>query len=322
MRSPVPPGAAAETRITGMTRPQGKRDRLSIRFMSARGKQTGKRATGNRGMGGSPREDSTRVLRVLQLTDLHLFADPSGRLLGQNTRKTLDLVIELAVRTHWPVDRLLLTGDLVHDESVEGYRYLTERIAELGIPSNSLPGNHDAPALMSDVLDDHSLIGTESNVRLGAWNLVFLDSTIPKEEGGHLDAHQLDALRSALAAHPRAHALICLHHQPIPVGSLWMDTMALDNPGDFFSVIDEFTQVRGVVWGHVHQEYNGTRNGVALLGSPSTCIQFLPHSRDFAVDSLTPGFRWLHLHPDGRIETGIERIAAYPEPMDLTSGGY
>jgi hypothetical protein len=37
------------------------------------------------------------------------------------------------------------------------------------------------------------------------------------------------------------------------------------------------------------------------------------------MDSLTPGFCWLELHADGRIDTGIRRVAAYPRPLDLSN---
>ena len=40
------------------------------------------------------------------------------------------------------------------------------------------------------------------------------------------------------------------------------------------------------------------------------------------IVAATPGFRWLELHPDGGIDTGIERIAAYPDPLDLSGAGY
>jgi Icc protein len=262
------------------------------------------------------------VLRILQISDPHLYADASSRLLGQNTRETLDLVLSLARQVCWPADRLLLTGDLVHDESARGYRYLEQRIARLGIPCSGIPGNHDAPQLMSEIFGRGKTISTATSVRAGTWHLVFLDSTIPDDNGGHLSEGQLDRLREDLAAHPDKHTLICLHHQPVPVGSRWVDTMALDNPDDFFSVTDQHPQVRGVLWGHVHQEFSSERSGVGLFAAPSTCVQFLPGSDDFAVDALTPGFRWLDLHPDGRIDTGVRRIAAYPAPVDLTTAGY
>lgn len=269
----------------------------------------------------SPSDEDARALRLLQLTDLHLYRDPEGRLLGQKTRLTFERVLDLAQKAYWPVDRILLTGDLVHDESPEGYRFLQDRLASLATPCSSLPGNHDRPSLMAETLDQQ-IIGTDACLRHGVWNLIFLDSTIPGEEGGHLPDDQLHSLSAALEAHPRQPALVCLHHQPLPIGSRWLDTMALDNPEAFFAILDRHPQVRGILWGHIHQEYRGERRGVALLATPSTCIQFLPRSEGFAVDARPPGFRWLTLYPDGRIDTGVERIAAYPEPMDLQSVGY
>jgi Icc protein len=261
-------------------------------------------------------------VRLLQITDMHLFGDPNGELLGQSTRSTFELVLDLAQRTRWPVERILLTGDLVHDETPAGYRYLADRMAPLGTPYSCLPGNHDAPRLMEAVLGG-GLLSSEPNVRCGQWNLVFLDSTIPGEDGGHLDERQLEILERALASDPERHALVCLHHQPVPVGSAWMDTMALDNPDAFFRVIDRHPQVRSVLWGHVHQEYTSRRRDVLLLATPSTCIQFLPGSETFAVDPRTPGFRWLDLQADGQIHTGVCRIPAYPRPLDLSNtGGY
>lgn len=266
-------------------------------------------------------EQPSRILRILQLTDTHLYANSEGRLLGQNTRRTLQLVLEMAFSGPKPFDVVLLTGDLVHDQSPEGYRYLQQRLAGLGAPCFCLPGNHDDPTILSHAVGDE-MANMESALCGSRWRLVLLNSTIPDDDGGHLDGEQLALLEESLAARPQDPALICLHHQPVPVGSAWMDTMALDNPEDFFRVIDRHPQARGVIWGHVHQEFSSVRNGVLLLASPSTCVQFLPGSRDFALDTLTPGFRWLELHPDGRIDTGVQRIATYPDPLVLTTGGY
>jgi Icc protein len=106
------------------------------------------------------------------------------------------------------------------------------------------------------------------------------------------------------------------------MGSRWLDTMAVDNAGEFLAVIDRHPQVRGILWGHVHQTFDRQRNGVRLMATPSTCIQFLPGSDDFALDTAAPGYRWLSLHPDGRIETGVERLEEIPGSLDLASAGY
>lgn len=64
-------------------------------------------------------------------------------------------------------------------------------------------------------------------------------------------------------------------------------------------------EVRGLVSGHVHQASDQSLGGLRLLTTPSTCAQFLPGSEDFALDTRPPGWRWLELHADGRIETQV-----------------
>ena len=75
-----------------------------------------------------------------------------------------------------------------------------------------------------------------------------------------------------------------------------------------FRVTDGFDNVRGMVWGHVHQAFDGMREGVMLMGTPSTCVQFEPGSTKFTLDERPPGYRWLHLYPDGRIDTRVEWV--------------
>jgi len=268
--------------------------------------------------GGATRGGGT--LRVLQLTDTHLTADPHGSLLGQRTRNTFEAVLELAKASFWPPDLILLTGDLVHDEVPETYRYLDRRMSNLGVPFLAIPGNHDRPDLLAEILDSDG----DRNVRqvsLGGWQLILLDSTIAGEDGGRLSQSQLEAVDQGLASQSGP-ALVCLHHQPVPVGSAWLDAIGVCNGNELLSVLSRHERVRGILWGHIHQEYCAYRQGLCLLGSPSTCVQFQPGSHSFALDDRTPGYRWLLLHADGQIETGISRLAAYPDPLEIDAGGY
>ena len=80
--------------------------------------------------------------------------------------------------------------------------------------------------------------------------------------------------------------------------------------------------MRAVIWGHVHQTFEQQRKGVRLLATPSTCVQFLPDSKEFAVDMVPPGYRWLELYPDGTLKTGVERLQMIPGEIDLGTRGY
>lgn len=265
-----------------------------------------------------------RPLRLIQITDLHLFGDPSGKLLGVTTRLSFESVLARALGGAGggppPPDALALTGDLVHDESPEGYAYLGRALRSTGLPCYCIPGNHDRLDLMETYLGD-AAVGRVASRRLGDWHLIFLDSTVRAQDGGRLGFDQLRCLEALLVAEPSA-TLIFLHQHPVPVGSAWMDTMGLENGEALIALCDRYPQVKAVPCGHVHQEFAIDRGGCRILGAPSSCVQFLPQSVDFAVDARPPGYRELRLFPDGRLETWVERLPAYPERLDLAAQGY
>ena len=64
------------------------------------------------------------------------------------------------------------------------------------------------------------------------------------------------------------------------------------------------------------------RNGVRLMASPSTCVQFAPGSDTFQVDEEPPGFRLLALLPDGSIFSEVVRTNEMPQGVELASAGY
>lgn len=264
---------------------------------------------------------SGRVIKALQITDTHLFADSSGCLLGLNTEQSLNAITEEVRAHHLPADLILATGDLVHDGTPAAYRRIFSHLENFDLPVYCLPGNHDEARTLQRTLDNGSIRYTE-HAHYGNWHFIFLDSTIADSEGAHLTPETLDMLEKQLQSDPDSHTLVCLHHQPILMGSRWLDTMAVDNPEGFFAIIERHPQVRGILWGHVHQQYDGMYKDIKLMSSPSTCIQFLPGSDDFAIDTANPGYRWLELHPDGRIETAVERIAVLPGSIDMASNGY
>ena len=132
-----------------------------------------------------------------------------------------------------------------------------------------------------------------------------LNTAVRWEDTGRLEPEELARLEEALASGNEKHALICMHHHPVPMGSQWLDGINLRNADEFFAVTDRYRNVRGIVWGHVHQASDRERNGVALISTPSTGSQFLPFSEGFKMDQRPPGYRWLRLMPDGSIETEV-----------------
>lgn len=246
-------------------------------------------------------------LRVIQITDSHIQAQANGELYGVNVDASLNAVLQHAQQHHWPADFMLATGDLVQDNGA-AYPRFRAMLEPLAVPVYCLPGNHDAPGVFQQALASGS-VRFQRQVVAGGWQFILLDSTIPGSDAGELSAPELAALETALAQHPSLPTMVCLHHQPVPVGSAWLDTMAIPNHAELFAIFERHTQVRVLLWGHVHQEFNGERGGIQLFSTPSTCAQFLPDSVEAAIDTAAlPAYRWFELAVDGTVKTGVEWV--------------
>lgn len=262
-----------------------------------------------------------KSLRILQITDSHLHTDPEWRLAGINTQTSFEWVMDLVQREANTIDLLLLTGDLVHDGSITGYTRLKQHIQRTGIRASCLPGNHDRPETLHKHLTGER-VEVPKIVDLGAWVLVLLDSTTPHSEGGHLSDQELNLLRESINKYTDRYILIALHHHPIKINSAWMDKISLDNPAPFLAILEQHKNVKGVVWGHIHQTFEAVHNGIRMMGTPSTCIQFVENQDQFGISTAPPGYRWLELSPDGQINSGIERAEALPPGLDLKTADY
>jgi len=243
---------------------------------------------------------------LLQFTDTHLPGSPGMRIRDVATEDTLARCVAHAKRRHPAPRAILLTGDLVHDDAA-GYARVRAHFGQAGVPVHCLPGNHDSADELKNGLAGAPFVHDLAH-RHDGWLIVMLDSTVAGCNHGHLAAGELDRLDGALDRHADAHAIVCLHHQPVPHGSRWLDELMLDNAGELFAVLARHAHVRGLVWGHTHQPFEGMHGRLRLMGTPSTCMQFTQDSDEFAVDTRPPAYRWLELEPDGGLETGIEWV--------------
>jgi 3',5'-cyclic-AMP phosphodiesterase len=264
---------------------------------------------------------NAKTQRLLQITDTHLGPLTSETLLGLNTDESLHDVMALIAKNENNYEFLVCTGDIAsagHDACYR--RFLSILRQYVAKPLAWLPGNHDSVAIMAamDIPD----LPEARTIELGNWLVVLLDSVVPHKVYGNFAQTELQYLDQTLSANPDKHIMVMLHHQPVLVGSAWIDQYIVRNADAFFAVLDRHTQVKAVVWGHVHQDFRGQRKQVALIATPSTCVQFKPNLDEFTVDTLMPGYRWFDLHDDGSFDTGVERVTGKKYVIDYKSAGY
>ena len=248
----------------------------------------------------------TEAIKLIQISDPHLHAHRDACMRGVNTKDKLTAVLKHIRDNDRSPDAIVATGDLVQDETRGGYLRFQKMLRPLEVPVFCIPGNHDSPALMQELLNE-SPFQYCGGTRIGDWKLLFLNSHSENDDGGRFTKEQIDMLRNDLEQHDdiQTYTMLFLHHHPIDMGSRWLDGVGLRPRHEFMGLIERHMQVRGVAWGHVHQASDHNRNGVRMLSAPSPCSQFLPNSDDFAMDNRPPGYRWIYLYPDGSIETEV-----------------
>ena len=258
--------------------------------------------------------------RIIQISDTHLFAEAEQVLLGVKTQQSFDAVVKLLKSEPLP-DLIILSGDLAQDGSQATYLRLADQLKELPVPIYYVVGNHDDPDNLNAVYPLEN-ITHHRHIVLKDWHLILLSSYKAGAVEGYLDKTQLSFLEHCLQMYPEHHAIVVCHHQPVPVGSAWLDRLGLTNAADLWAVLNHFPHVRTVLFGHVHQEHEGEKNGIRYYSVPSTCIQFKPNSAKFALDKLPPGYRWIELFSDGTLKTGIRRASEYVGKFDVHAKGY
>ncbi|MEO0442850.1 MAG: 3',5'-cyclic-AMP phosphodiesterase [Pseudomonadota bacterium] len=259
------------------------------------------------------------MIKIVQITDSHLGINHGETLLSMNPDESLVDVLTLIDHQQPDIDLLMATGDIANNPSLSAYqRFYTTVSDYLLAPMVWIPGNHDDHAMMEDIIpgSQHRL------VLLGDWLIIMLDSHVPGEIHGNFSQLELGFLSDALIRYQDKHIVISFHHQPVPIGSQWMDRYIVQNAHVFWELISPYQNIKAVLWGHVHQEFDELYNGIRLLSSPSTCIQFAPNHKEFALEDSMPGYRWFELNDDGSFTTAVERVERKDYGVDFNSIGY
>ena len=250
----------------------------------------------------NPVAGEAELLRIIQISDCHVSADPDVLYSGQNANANFQKILQLARR--WNPALILLSGDVSEDGSRESYERTSAWLAQTGVPVLALPGNHDDVDLMCRYFPLGPWDGPQV-MEMEHWRLVLLDSTQPGRIDGCFSASGLQQIHASLQDQGGRYTLVLLHHQPVPVGSPWIDRYMLESPARFFEVIDQSSRVRCISWGHVHHDFQQRRKGVTLLGAPSTVANSIPGAQRFTPDPTGPACRWLELSATGKVNTGL-----------------
>ena len=194
---------------------------------------------------------------IAQISDLHI--KPKGTLAyGRvDTAKALERCVAALNALRPRPDFVVISGDLVDTPLAEEYELLKQLLAPLELPFVGIPGNHDSRDLMRAAFPQvaYAFASGALNqlVSLSELDLVLLDSSVPGQPHGELEAATLQWLDETLAASKDRPALLFLHHPPFLAGIWHMDRQNLLNADALAPIVKKHPRVQLVAAGHVHR---------------------------------------------------------------------
>ena len=256
---------------------------------------------------------SERILRILHLSDTHLYGDGTLHFGVVDTRaalaRTLERAGELAA-----VDVVVASGDLSDDGTPESYRLLQWMIepwaAERGAVVVYAIGNHDLRAGFEEVLG-----GRTRTLEIKGFRIATVDSTVPGAGYGNLDEAQLDALRVALETPSRNGTIVVLHHPPVPAQTTLLQALELQNPEALLDVCAT-GDVRLILAGHFHHSLATEAEGIPLVVAPAVANTADPLAAPGTERAaIGAGFAYIELVGD---DSPRAMFVAAPGPDDGT----
>ena len=202
----------------------------------------------------------------IQISDSHI--DNDKFVMGVDSQKNLSAIVSNISKHYF--DALLISGDLAHNGTLESYQKLQKILNPIESKIYILHGNHDDFSNLIQIFNESSLC----NLIIGCWEVITIDSVQVGKVSGRLNDGQLHALSQKITTSCAQYIALCLHHPPVSMESGWDDALSLENPEDLFAVIDQFDNIKAIMWGHAHQCAEFNRKGVKLFSCPSTALQF------------------------------------------------
>jgi 3',5'-cyclic AMP phosphodiesterase CpdA len=243
---------------------------------------------------------------ICQISDLHIKAQRKKSYRVVDTSAALEACVESIGRLPQAPDVIVITGDLVDFGRADEYAALAALLAPLRAPYYLLPGNHDDRASLRSAFKEHRYLrqlGERINYVIEDYplRLIAIDTVIPQQSGGDLDAASASWLETTLAGAPDRPTLVMMHHPPFATGIGHMDEIGLTGIARLKAVIERHPQVERIICGHLHRSISTRFAGTIASTCPSPAHQV---ALDLAGDAPSafvmepPGYQ-LHLWIEG-----------------------
>ncbi|RZJ97440.1 MAG: phosphodiesterase [Novosphingobium sp.] len=257
---------------------------------------------------------------IAQITDVHIGFDRENPD-ELNMQRLRAVIARLAQGPNRP-DLLLMTGDLTEAGDADSYARLAEAVRGCPFPIHAMVGNHDDRGVLVAAFPETPLDGGFVHYAIAGkgLRLIVLDTLEPGRHGGAFCDARVAWLHDQLSRDRETPTVIAMHHPPIESGITWLDSAASEPwIARFAGAVSGFTQVRGIIAGHLHRTIHTQWNGLSLSVCPSTAPAVAldlspidedrPDDRELITDEL-PGYA-LHRWDGQSLMTHFEAVGRH-----------
>lgn len=237
-------------------------------------------------------------LKVIQITDTHLFSDDSATMYEvKSNMKFKEVMNQIYQEDLKDTNMIFLTGDLSQDETEKSYEILATELNKLNIPIYWIPGNHDNMLAMEKAFQHANKFIQTRCLSLKNWHFIFLNTKIDGCIEGFLSTKELFELKNEIAATESEKSIaIIMHHHPYKVNTPLIDQFILKNSDHFWEIVSG-TAVKLIMCGHVHGDYQLQYKNINIETSPATCLQWKKGTHKLKMENKI-GYKLYYFYPN------------------------
>lgn len=266
---------------------------------------------------------------LVQLTDLHI-REPGRLAYGRiDTAIFLRRAVDSVLQLQQTPNAVVITGDLTDFGRAAEYAHLAEILAPLTMPVYLMPGNHDDRDQLRRSFPEHHYLGkfggfVQFGVSIGEMRLLCLDTCVPGQSYGVLDADRLAWLAMELANFRDVPVIVAMHHPPFRTLIGHMDEIGLlEGREELESLISGFPNVERVICGHLHRAIEVRFGGTIAMTSPAPGHQVALDLQPKAPSAWVlepPAFR-VHAWNGAQLVTHTAASGEFPGPFPFYENG-
>lgn len=222
---------------------------------------------------------------IAQVTDIHLGFEPGNP--AEFNRERLDQVLKQIREMNPKPDLLLATGDLTEFGDSDSYRRLKNAFKQVDCPVLPMVGNHDLRASFAEWFPDVPLADgfVQYVVDADPLRIILIDTLEEGRHGGAFCEVRAAWLTARLDENLSSPTVIVMHHPPVEVGIVWMNTRPEEDwVTRFRGCVEGRQNIVAIICGHLHRaiatQWQGTTIAICPATAPQVALDMSPIDPD------------------------------------------